>query len=87
LGRNIAVGILSDATDAVVNVGEVFTQVNSMPIDWWCLFSGRPAKDHISWHICRSIVRVGLFGLSRRFSEAQRIVNRRFNQCISVSIK
>ncbi|MBA7693722.1 hypothetical protein ES703_102311 [subsurface metagenome] len=87
LGGSIAIGTLGDAADAVVDVVKVLTKVNFVPVDWGRKFSRRPAKDNIPRHVCRLISRGGLFGHSQRCSETQRIINRRFNQCISIFIK
>ncbi|MBA7626063.1 hypothetical protein ES703_33501 [subsurface metagenome] len=49
---SIAAGILDYTANAVVDIVEVLTEVEFVPIDWGCIFSRRPAKDNISWHIC-----------------------------------
>ncbi len=58
MGRSIAVGILSDAANAVVDIVEILTKVDFMPIGWRYESSRCPAQDDIPRHVYRTVSRI-----------------------------
>ncbi|MBA7684225.1 hypothetical protein ES703_92616 [subsurface metagenome] len=75
LGWSIAVGILGYAADAVIDIIEVLTKVDFVPIDRRGKFTRRPAKHHISRHICRFIIRLRVRGLAWKEVVSEHIIN------------
>jgi len=68
LGGSIARGALGDTAKAIVDVVEVITQVERVPVHRCSIFSWRPAKDHISWHIRRLISRAWVKSRTIRYT-------------------
>ncbi|MBA7712418.1 hypothetical protein ES703_121392 [subsurface metagenome] len=87
MGPSIAAGIRSDAANTVVDVAEVLTNVNFVPIDRGRIFSRRPAKDRISQNICCLISRVWIRGLARPAGLAEHITDRVDEQLFALSVE
>ena len=53
---------LGDPADVIVDVVEVLTKINCVPVDWRRIISWCPAKDHVSRNICGFISRAWVRG-------------------------